>query len=41
MANFGKQAKTIERERIIIDLLKQGETLSGTSIEKSLDSVSL
>lgn len=36
MANFGKKAKTIERERIIIDLLKQGETLSGTSIEKKL-----
>ena len=36
MANFGKRAKTIEREQIIIDLLKQGETLSGTAIEKKL-----
>lgn len=36
MANFGKTAKTIEREQTIIDLLKQGETLSGTSIEKKL-----
>lgn len=36
MANFGKTAKTIEREQTIIDLLKQGETLSGTSIEKRL-----
>ena len=36
MANFGKQTKTIEREQIIIDLLKQGETLSGTAIEKRL-----
>ena len=36
MVNTRKHQKTIEREQIVIDLLKKGETVSGASIEKKL-----